>query len=49
MLKHPVGEEIDRNDPLPPNKIQHLVKEERVHKIVHYDKTESDFFLNTFF
>ena len=40
MLKHPVGEEIDKNDPSLPKEIQHLVKEERVHKIVHYDKTE---------
>ena len=32
MSKHPVGEETGSE--------QHLVKEERVHKIVHYDKTE---------
>ena len=40
MLKHPVGEEINKNDPSLPKKIQHSVKEERVHKIVHYGKTE---------
>ena len=40
MSKHPVGEEIDKNDPLLPKEIQHLVKEERLHKIFHYDKTE---------
>ena len=40
MSKHPVGEEIDKNDPSLPKEIQHLVKEEGVHKIVHYDKTE---------
>ena len=34
MSKHPVGEEIDKNDPSLPKEIQHLVKEERVHKIV---------------
>ena len=40
MSKHPVGVEIDNNDPLLPKEVQHLVKEERVHKIDHYDKTE---------
>ena len=40
MSKHPVGEEIDKNDPSLPKEIQHLVKEESVHKSVHYDKTE---------
>ena len=40
MSKHPVVEEIDKNDPSMPKEIQHLVKEERVHKIVHYNKTE---------
>ena len=40
MSKHPVGEEIDKNDPSQPKEIQHLVKEERVNKIVHYNKTE---------
>ena len=40
MSKHPVGEEIDKNDPSLPKEIQHLVKEKRMHKIVHYDKTE---------
>ena len=40
MSNYPVGEEIDKNDPSPSNKIQHLVKEERVHKIVLFDKTE---------
>ena len=40
MSKHPVGEEIDKNDLLLPKEIQHMVREERVHKIVHYDKTE---------
>ena len=40
MSKHPVGEDIDKNDPSLPKEIQHLVKEQRVHKIVHYDKTE---------
>ena len=40
MSKHPVGEEIDKNDPSLPKEMQHL-KEERVHKIVHYDKTET--------
>ena len=40
MSKHPVGEEIDKNDPSLTKEIQHMVKEERVHKIVHYDKTE---------
>ena len=39
MLKHPVCEEIDKNDPSLPKEIQYL-KEERVHKIVHYVKTE---------
>ena len=41
MSKHSVGEEIDKNDPSLPKEIQYLVKEERVHKIVHYDKTET--------
>ena len=40
MSKHPAGEEIDKNDPSLPKEIQLLVKEERVHKIVHYSKTE---------
>ena len=40
MSKHPVGVEIDKNDPSLPKEIQHLVKEEIVHKIVHNDKTE---------
>ena len=40
MSKHPVGEEIDKNDPSLTKEIQLLVKEERVHKIVHYNKTE---------
>ena len=40
MSKHPVGEEIDKNDPSLRKEIQHLVQEERVQKIVHYDKTE---------
>ena len=40
MSKHTVGEEIDKKDHSLPKEIQHLVKEERVHKIVHYDKTE---------
>ena len=31
MSKHPVGEEIDKNDPSLPKEIQHLVREERVH------------------
>ena len=39
MSKHPVGEEIDKNNPSLPKEIQNLVKEERVHKIFHYDKT----------
>ena len=34
------GEEIDRNGPSLPKQIQHLVREEKVHKIVYYDKTE---------
>ena len=34
MSKHTVGEETDKNDPLLPEEIQHLVKEERLHKIV---------------
>ena len=37
MSKHPVGEEIDKNDP---SQVQHVVKEEKVHKIFHYNKTE---------
>ena len=40
MSKHTVGEEIDKNDPSLPKEIQHLVKEERVDKGVHYDNTE---------
>ena len=40
MSKHPVGEEIDKNDPSLPKEIQHLAKEDRVHKVVHYNKTE---------
>ena len=40
VSKHPVGKEIDKNDPSLPKEIQLLVKEERVHKIVHYNKTE---------
>ena len=40
MSKHQVGEEIDKNDLSLPKEIQHLVNEERVHKIVHYDNTE---------
>ena len=40
MSKHPVGEGIDKNDPSLPKEIQLLVKEGRVHKIVHYNKTE---------
>ena len=40
MLKHPVGEEIDQNDASLPKEIQHLVKEQRVHNIVRYDKSE---------
>ena len=39
-VEHPVGEEIDTNYPSLPKEIQHLVKEERVNKIVHYNKTE---------
>ena len=39
MSKNPVGEEIDKNDPSLSKEIQQLVKEERVDKIVHYDKT----------
>ena len=38
MSKHPVVEEIDKNDPSLPKIIQPLVKEERAHKIVHYEK-----------
>ena len=41
MSKHPVGEEIGKNGPSLPKEIQYLVKEERVHKIVHYVKTET--------
>ena len=40
MSKHPVGEEIDKNDLSLPKEIQHLVNEVRVHKTVYYDKTE---------
>ena len=40
MSKHTVGEEIDKNDPSLPKEIQQLVKEEKKHKIVQYDKTE---------
>ena len=40
MSKHPVGEEIDKNDPSLPKGIQHVVKEERMHKIDHYNRTE---------
>ena len=40
MSKHPLGEENDKNDPSLPKEIQHLVKEESVHKTVHYNKTE---------
>ena len=40
MSKHPLGEEIDKNDPSLQKEIQHLAKEESVHLIVHYDKTE---------
>ena len=40
MSKHPVGEEIHMNDPSLPKEIQHLVKEERVDRIVHDDKTK---------
>ena len=40
MSKHSVGEEVDKNDPSLPKEMQHLVKEERVHKIVHNEKTE---------
>ena len=40
ISKHPVCEEVDKNDPSLPKEIQHLVKEKRVNKIVHYDKTE---------
>ena len=40
MSKHSFDEEIDKNDPSLPKEIQLLVKEERVHKIVHYNKTE---------
>ena len=40
MSKHPVVEEIDKNDASLPKEIQHLVKEERLHKIVHYEKIE---------
>ena len=32
MSKHPVSEEIDKNDPSLPKEIQHLVKEERLQK-----------------
>ena len=39
MSKHPAGKEFDKNDPTLPKEIQLLVKEERVHKIVHYNKT----------
>ena len=28
MSKHPVGEEVDKNDPSLPKEIQHLVREE---------------------
>ena len=47
LSKHPVGDEIDKNVPSLPKEIQHLVKEERVHKIVHYNKTErlSEYFM----
>ena len=40
MSKHQVGEEIDKNDLSLPKENQHLVNEERVHTIVHYDNTE---------
>ena len=40
MSKHPVGEEIDKNNHSLPKEIQHLVKEERLHKVVHCNKTE---------
>ena len=40
MSKHPDGEEIDKDDLSLPKEIQHLVKEERVHRIVHYHKIE---------
>ena len=40
MSKQTVGEEIDKNDPSLPKGIQHLLMEERVQKIVHYNKTE---------
>ena len=39
MLKQPVGEEIDKNYPSLPKKVQHFLNE-RVHKVVHYDKSE---------
>ena len=40
MSKHPVGDENDMNNPSLPKEFQHLVKDEKVHKIVLYDKTE---------
>ena len=40
MSKHTVGEENDKNDPSLPKEIRNLAKEERVHKIVDYDKFE---------
>ena len=39
MSKHPVGEKIDKNNPSLPKEVQQFVKEGRVQKIVHYDKT----------
>ena len=41
MSKNPVFEEIDKNDPSLPEEIEHVVKDDRVHEIVHCDKTES--------
>ena len=40
MSKHQVGEEIDKIDPSLPKEIQLSMKEERLHKIFHYNKTE---------
>ena len=42
MSKHPVREEIVKNDPSPSltKEIQILVKEGRVYKTIHFDKTD---------
>ena len=43
LPKRPTGEEIQKDDPSLPEKIKELVRADRVHKIIHYAKTEGLF------